>query len=1126
MRTRSLTFAALLVIALFSAGLSVAQEVNATLVGAITDPTGAVVPNATVTVHNNETNTDVRTVTSDGSGNFTVTNLPAGAYTVTVKSTGFRAYTANNVVLNVAQKRPLNVQLQPGQVTENITVTETTTPVQTTTAAQMGTLTGTQVRELQLNNRNFEQLVTLQPGVVSGLPDVVGFGLANTTSLSVNGARTGANNWTVDGADINDSGSNSTLLNVPSVDAIQEFTLGRSNYDAQYGRSGGGQILVATKSGTSQFHGGAYEFVRNDYFNANSFFSNLVGSKQPPLRYNDFGFTIGGPLFIPKLYKRSASKTFFFWSEEWRKTGNPSTNTATVPTAAQLAGTFSGQLNPASAPAGCITNNVAANTSQINPSCFSRNAKVYIQNVYSKFPGNAANGTEYISNFVAKQNYRQDLVRLDQNITEKVHLFGRFMQDVVPTTEPGGLFAGSPLPGISSTATNAPGKNVVANMSWTISPTVVNEAAFNYSWGAINSNLTGIVNSPAFLGALSGGLPYSDPYGRIPGVSISGYSGVAIPSAPYFERNIDKNFYDNLSKVIGNHTIRTGVTVQWMTKTENGPNPTNGSFTFRNAFGNPAFANFLLGDASLFSQSSRDIIPHLNYENIEAYLQDDWKVTPRFTLNLGIRYSFFPAPSDQNDVLNNFDPSLFNPAASAKIDPATGLFVAGQGVVPATYVNGIIFPAGSACANAKKVAAVTCSPYGSIVNPNSNNNFGPRFGFAWDVRGNGKTAIRGGYGVYFDRTLNGIWEQNAFGDPPLVQQVQITNPSFDNPATGSVGTRLGPVNVTATGTPAFKVPSYQDFNFSVEQQVASNTVFQIAYVGTLGRHLLGDVDINQVPLSLRASNPASDANAIRPYPGYAEITTRAPLFISNYNSLQVALNRRVSNGLTLGISYTWSKNLANNPADRGSGIYNTYDYGLDYGPPSINTPHVFVANYVYDLPFFKDQRGIIGHVLGGWEISGITRLQSGSSVTMTQSNDPFASDDFPGSPGTFPGGIGIDPAPSVAPRPDTVPGVSLSGAGNRLQWFNTSAFTDAIGHFGNAGRGLVLSPGLENWDLAGIRNFKFGERVNLQFRGEFFNAFNHVNFNNLSTNVDSSNFGKLLGAHNPRTIQLGLKLYF
>ncbi len=517
MRARLSVFTCLFGVLLLGTGcLSLAQEIYATLIGAVTDPSGAVVPGATVTVHSNDTNTDLRTVTTNASGNFTVTNLPAGTYTVTFKSTGFRTYTANNVVLNVAQKRPLDIQLQPGAVTENITVTETTTPVQTTSAAQMGTITGTQVRELELNNRNFEQLVTLQPGVASGLPDVVGFGLNNTTTLAVNGARSTANNWTVDGADINDSGSNGTLLNVPSVDAIQEFTLGRSNYDAQYGRSGGGQVIVGTKSGTSAFHGDAYEFVRNDYFDANSFFSNLAGSPKPPLRYNDYGFTIGGPLFIPKLYKKTESKTFFFWSEEWRKTGNPSTNVAVVPTAAESGGFFPGvTLNAASAPAGCITNTAAGG--QINPACFSKNAQAFISNVYSKFPGNTAGGTEYINNTVAKQNYRQDLVRLDQNVTDKIHVFGRFMQDVVPTTEPGGLFAGSPLPGISSTATNAPGKNVVANMSWAISPSAVNEAAFNYSWGAINSNLTGIINSPSFLSSLTGGLPYTDPYGRIPG---------------------------------------------------------------------------------------------------------------------------------------------------------------------------------------------------------------------------------------------------------------------------------------------------------------------------------------------------------------------------------------------------------------------------------------------------------------------------------------------------------------------------------------------------------------------------------------------------------------------------------
>ncbi len=1127
MRMKWLAPALALAIVSICATQTLAQEVYATLTGTVTDATGAVVPNASVTVHSNDTDVDVRTVATDASGNYTATNLPAGNYTVAVKVQGFRTFTVGDVVLHVAEKRSLNAQLQPGQVTENVTVNAVATPVQTSTAAQAGTITGTQVRELELNNRNFQQLVTLQPGVTSGFGAVINFGISNTTNVVVNGARNTANNWTVDGSDINDSGSNGTLLNVPSVDAIQEFTLGRSNYDAQYGRSGGGQVLVATRSGTSQFHGDAYEFVRNDFFNANDFFSNSAGKARPILRYNDFGFTVGGPLFVPKVYRRSESKTFFFWSEEWRKTTQPSTFVATVPSTAQLGGTFAGNLTSLATAPGCITYNAGANTSQISPACVSNNAKAYIANVYSKFPPNAGNGTQYISNVVGLNNYRQDLVRLDQNITDKVHVFGRFMQDIVPTTEPGGLFAGEPLPGISSTATNAPGKNVVANISWAISPTVVNEAAFNYSWGAINSNATGVTNSPAFLGALSGGLPYTDPYGRIPGVTISGFTGVALPSAPYFERNIDKNLYDNFSKVFGNHTVRIGATVQWMTKTENGPTGTNGSFTFQTSNGIPgsAFANFLLGNASSFSQASRDIIPHLNYFNFEGYIQDDWKVSSRLTVNLGVRYSYFPPPADSNNLLNNFDPLLYNPANAPLINPANGKFVAGQALTPANYVNGIIFPTGTACANAQKLAPVTCSPYGSTVNPTATNNWGPRVGFAWDPKGDGKMAIRGGYGMYFDRTLNGLWEQNAFTEPPILQSTTITNTSFDQPLGGTTSVPLGPAHFDTSGSPTFKVPNYQDWSFSVERQIWSNTMLEVAYVGTKGTHLLGEVDANQPTLAARQANPTVDVNAVRPYLGYSYFKDRRTDFDSNYNSLQVSLSRRVTTGLNLGISYTWSKNLSDNPADRDSPIYDTYNYSLSYGPASMNTPHIFIANYVYDLPFFKDQRGVIGHVLGGWEISGITRVQSGQSLTVTQSSDPFNSADWNGVPGTYPGGIGIDPSP-ISPRADLVAGQSASGPKTVSEWFNAAAFADAIGHFGTEGRGVFLGPGMQNWDMAGIRNFKFGERVSLQFRGEFFNAFNHVNFTTVSTNRDSATFGRLTGDFSPRVIQLGLKLYF
>src|ERR1700686_2229105 len=295
-----LSFFLLLSLAVLSlSAASLAQELAATLTGTVTDASGAVVPNASVVVHSNDTGADVRTMTASSTGDFNITNIPAGRYTVTVKSEGFQTFAASDVILNVAEKHTLNVQLTTGKVSESVEVTAENTPIQTTTAEESGTVTGEQVRELALNNRNFEQLVLLQPGVANQLPDKVGFGLQNNTSISINGARTGANNWTVDGGDINDSGSNGTLLNTPGIDAIQEFTLERSNYDAAFGRSGGGQVVVATKSGTNQFHGSAFEFNRNNDYNANLFTNRAsiaLGSPYsayptPVEHYNDFGFT-------------------------------------------------------------------------------------------------------------------------------------------------------------------------------------------------------------------------------------------------------------------------------------------------------------------------------------------------------------------------------------------------------------------------------------------------------------------------------------------------------------------------------------------------------------------------------------------------------------------------------------------------------------------------------------------------------------------------------------------------------------------------------------------------------------------------------------------------------------------
>ena len=1100
--------------------LSYAQELAATLNGIVTDTSGAAIVGASVEVRNPSIDGFLRTATTDKNGAYSLSNLPPATYVVKMSAPGFKGQTTDGVTLFVAQKRDVNAQLAPGTVDQTVTVQEGAVAIETSSSAQTGTVSGTQVRELELSNRNFEQLVTLQPGVVSGLGDETGFGLNNTTSLSVNGAREGANNWTVDGADINDSGSNATLLNVPSVDAIQEFTLARGSYDAGYGRSGGAQVLVATKQGTSRYHGDVYEFNRNNIFNANTYFGNLNDQPRGIERYNDYGFTLGGPVYIPKLFDTSKDKLFFFWSEEWRKVSTPTTQSIPAATPAELNGIVAGQVT---APAGCVTFNAAANQSTINPACYSQNAKVYLANVFNAFPANSTG--DNVATYSARNNVRQDIVRFDYNLSEKIHIFARAMQDETPENFPTGLFAGNNYPGLVNTSLNAPGENIVGNLTWTLTPKLVNEVEVAYSQGEIQTTLNGVANSPAVSAALTNNTAYQDPYGRIPSVTFTGGTiiGLAQGSAPYTERNLDRTIFDNFSMNFGKHTVRVGATFSQMLKTENASEG-NASFQFN------TWQDFLLGNVALYTQASRDVIPDLHYNNFEAYAQDDWKILPRLTLNLGLRWSYFPSPTDVNNTLNNFDPALYSASAAPALD-SSGSFLPGQPVTPATYVNGIIFPTGSACTAAQAIApGVSCSPFGARVNPNSNNNFAPRVGFALDPHGNGTMSIRAGFGIFYDRTLNGIWEQNAFSDPPLVQTATETNTKFDAPLAGTQTVSLGPNGITSTGTPTFKVPAYATYNASVQQAITASTIFEVAYVGSTGRHLLGEQDLNQPTVDAREAIPDADVNAIRPYLGYSYFHARIPMFTSNYNSLQVSLNHRITHGLTLGIAYTWSRNLSTQSIDRGVASTDTYNPHLDYGPTTLNTPNIFIANYVYELPFFRDQRGLVGHVLGGWEVSGITSVESGQSATVTQALDPFAciasTTTANGcAAGTFPGGLGIaSPDTDIAPRPDQVSPVHLTKT--RTQWFTTSSFAAAVGHFGSESNGSFQGPGLQNWDLGALKNIQMSERFRLQVRGEFFNAFNHTNFLAIDSGLNDANYGQVTSTHLPRNIQLGAKLYF
>jgi hypothetical protein len=1131
-----------------------AQELTATLAGTVTDTTGAVIPGATVTVTENATKA-IHTVQSDASGNYVVTTLPAGTYTVSVSSTNFETFVAKTVVLNVAEKRGFNIQLKAGAASTTVTVEAAAVAVDTETSGQAGTLTSEQISELELAGRNFQELVTLQPGVVNQMGDET---TVNNTGMSVNGARTTANNWTIDGADINDSGSNATIVNAPNVDAIQEFTLQRGTYDAGYGRSGGGQVLVATKAGTSTFHGEGYEFVRNTALDSNEWFNkrtqaeNDEPNQNAVNHHNVYGFTFGGPVFIPHLYNTSKKKTFVFWAEEWRDTSTPGGDTMPAATQFNLQGGFyvygtpaSPATLPASYPTQCVQNwsvdpTTGNGQGQIIPSCYSSNSQVYLTNVFNKFPAN--NGTNYTFADSAQQNYRDDIVRVDHYFNDKIHFYARYLNDTMPSDDPEGLWAGSNYPTLTDTSYNSPGKNVVGNLTYTINPKVVNEFEFVWAQGSIAANIKpGQFATSSSVNSQLTDQWTPDPYGKVPAISITGVIGNAVTgfnagSSPYKERNLDRTIFDNLSFTLGKHTLRVGFQTQWMVKTENA---VNGEPNFKfNSWG-----DFLLGNVASFTQTLPDMKPDLHFSNDEAYIQDDWKITHRLMLNLGVRWSRFPSPTDLNNILTNFVPSLYAPQYAAQIDggaagtnPTTGQpydtnagnftgtqYINGLQVIPATYTNGMIFPTGTACNDAQAIAPLSsCSPWGRYVNQNFNANFAPRIGFAYDLFGTGKTVVRGGLGIFYDRLLDGIWEQNAFDDPPLAQTTTIKNAPFDNIKQGNSSAPLGPNGLVVTGNPVFKVPDYANFNLSVQHQLLPSTVLEVAYVGNTARHLLGEYDMNQPTIAAWSSvngnlpvQQQASVNYFRPYAGYANITSRAPLFSNNYNSFQISLNHH-SHGLQVGLAYTFSKDLTTNSSDRSNVATDSYNFHMDYGPSSYNQPQTFTSSYVYDLPWFRGQHGFEGKVLGGWEVSGITQFWSGTSFSLAQAYDPW-------DPSGINVGIGLLDA-GIAPRPDQVAPVHMTKSVS--QWFSTSSFANATGHFGSEGNGSLLGPGYNNTDLAAIKNIKFLERLNFQLRGEFFNAFNHESFSTVDSGTADGSFGQVIGGHSPRRIQIGAKLNF
>src|SRR5215468_690125 len=1131
----------ILVVSLFFFAISLqSQEVTGSIRGLVTDQSGASVSGATVTVRNTDQGVVIRTIRTSDSGEFVAPLLPVGRYSITVEQNGFKKYLRTGIVLNASDRLTQDVMLEAGAVTDSVTVEANPLQVQLQDSAVEGLISGTQVRELPLNNRNYEQLVTLQPGVTSNTADQVYVGTTNPqgrvniVSFSINGNRQSQNNWTIDGADNVDHGSNITLLVYPSVDAIDEFKVERSNYSPEFGRSASGQINVITRAGTRAFHGGLYEFFRNDVLNANDALSNQNGIPRQVLRYNDFGGTIGGPFFIPGFYNENREKTFFFFSEEVRRVTTPVSETAIVPTAQQRQGIFQKPVCTAVSASGSCTA-TGTQVTNIDPV-----AQAYLKDVFNKMPvPPTANGTSF-SVFPGVFNYREELLRADHIVNSRFALMGRLVYDHIPTTEPFGLFGPQSLiPGVANTATDSPGHQFMGRATYSITPTLINEVGYAYSYGAIISDTNGTLSSKVSTDVASAvKLPSPVTLGRIPNVLFDdGLSSLA-GFGSYRDYNRNHNVFDNLSWTRGRHAIKFGFSFNHYQKKENAAGDNAGNFEFDATNlptgSNPLeqdFANFLIGFISSdFSQSSNDLTADTRQNLFEFYGQDAWRIKPNLTITYGVRYSSLRTPYAGNGNLTTFDPSVYK-AANAPTLTASGRLVLGTG----DPLNGIITGGKN-------------SPYGDQITRQDNTNLGPRVGIAWDPFGKGRTSVRAGFGIFYDSVAAGLIEDNVFNNPPFLSSADFGSGFFfSNTNTAAASASTIPPALWTTD-PRWSTPYSEQWNLDVQQSAWGNWLFDVGYVGNKGTHLVGVVDINQVApgaavaagiivpgqiLGCNATNSNLGAcssttaprrlNPIRPFLGYGTIGQISPRFYSNYNSLQMSATKRFSANGTFNANYTWSHGLTDNQTDRSTGDMITACPRCDYGRSQLDRRHVFTADYVYDLPWHRDQQGFAGHLLGGYEVSGILTVNSGLPFTV------FALRGF-GDPAAV--GLNSSGAPNngrvATPRPNQIGDPNSGGPKTLDEFFNTAAFANVTtgGAPGSERRGAVNGPGLWRYDMSLMKNTNLTERLHLQFRAEAFNLFNHVNFQTVGTTLGTGTFGRVTAVRDPRIMQLALKLYY
>lgn len=1159
---------------------------TASITGTVTDPSGAAVANARVTLSNPERGIN-RETNTNGEGEYLVGGVPPGLYKLSISAQGFNKYVAAGIILRVAQKARADAALQVGAAVQEITVEGTpVAAVETQTNEVSGTVTGKEISQLQLNGRVFTQLITLTPGVSNQTGSSEGqYGITANTNYSVNGGRLEYNNWELDGGDNMDNGSNATLNVTPSIDAIAEVRVLTSNYGAQYGRNGSGTIETETKSGTSSFHGDVYEFVRNDVFNAAPHFQPSV----PSYKKNDWGYTIGGPVFIPGVYNKAKDKTFFFWSEEWRRDRVPGTNfNQIVPSVAERGGDFSDVCPGTDCPNDPRTGapfNGSLGPIPVDPSAMP---------ILGMIPLPTSGSNLFVAAPAQPTNWREELIRVDHNLNSRLRVMFRYAHDSWDTVTATPLWTNAGSFPTVQTSFVGPAKSMVARLTATASPTLLNEFVASYTTDHIVLTSTGTPDPNAWkrpAGLAIGSLfPGTDNGGKLPGFQITGGAGGAygsdgfgqdpgyIPNGPY-NSNPTYTYRDNVTKIIGRHNLQFGAYFVAAQKNElSATEPSVGGFlSFDNtspiSSGNP-FADLLLGNVASFGQASAQPKYYNRYKILEPYIQDDFHVTKRLTVNLGLRLSLFGTYQEKNNQAFNFDPSAWKSANAPQVDDGNGTLT-GQ---PGAIVPGTGDPFNGMVQCGKGGVPVGCMK-GHLFNP------APRIGFAFDPKGDGKTSIRGGYGIFFEHTNGNEADTEALeGSPPLVQTpTQFNVVGYVN--IGGAGGLLFPLNVISIPSKA-TWPYVQQWHFDIQRDVFQNTVATVSYVGSRGTHLGRKSELNQLhplPLSQNPyapgeaidSDPASptfntdcsnlvvngtpvtgqaatnlfvacgnDANPFRPFRGFGDITRLDNGSASNYHALQASLRRSVG-ALQLNVSYTLSHSI-DDASDGGlfgdGGILNAFDPHGFRASSNFDERHLFSVSYVYDLPFLKGS-GLQDRIFGGWQVSGIANWQSGTPFSV------YNGAQNPDNAGLANGvssnaGAGQSYADVISDPHKNIPQFDpASGFGPFVA--NPSAFAAPRGlTLGNSGRNLLRNPSHWNFDMALFKHFPIRESVAFEFRAEAFNLFNHTEWGPLAGDQGgaagsagfSSGTGTFVGpgsnflqtgvAYSPRILQLGAKLIF